>query len=858
MSVEPFIIPTMEQSGRYDTENKKSPAVSSVSEQIVSPVQTEEPTPWTNERLLESGRNSDNPEYLMGHPHSVDLREGGVGVDVHSIGLWDEEVLALEKQLAEKLERAEQYRENMELLKTKKLRRKHYIETLSTQFRSLQGIKALKEQEVSAAQKQVELKRRETAHIRLETMRTKNEIQHLVQRLDNDQTMIGRLKKEIDDMQTEIDLDRELMGTCLNYAEKHQVEFNMLKQYSLEDEGKIKECRYRVGRLALEDEETAKELAGIEVDVKSLRLEVSRLKENCQSVIQERTEKTDNWDQIKSRIAGADADMKQQQEEIDALEAKCAAKQEALQRQKDFYDSELRNNHETQKKMELTESNAQKAREYVFEMEQKKQEFLDQIHVMDNACSAKQREIRLIQSSINGLRNQTRSVKEDIKRWQDLTAGVESRRRNLSDQNLTDEERLQELNKALDQREMVVRSAEQNLVRLRDQNFKDTQKNLEAKTLLEAIISNIQGSKVYMGSLQRQTRQKNGLARNQAQQMYELQYKITQLNRRISFMEGTDVGPPEKPLGDMRTLSAKQDNLQKEIGLMQSRIMKQDEMIKSLKRIVDQEETDKTKKETALAEVMLYLHTTQRTLDRAQSRKVEGAAELSSSRLKLRYIADKAEEKLDRVTSISIRQAELGGLFKERMAMIQMEREQYKAQTKRMDEQRTWLTKMLREMENHQRGIKTRFELLTMPVALDQDEKDAARDVVQIQAALFVKAARERQAVNDQKAQLIQDIQKVMQDNFRLRQFYEKFEKQTGQMKTELSQVAETSTGLSVKIAHTTKYSKSTMLLTMKSDFCEGNYEPLKTKPTDIRKKSIIFVIRRKRCSNWESKSSTA
>lgn len=73
------------------------------------------------------------------------------------------------------------------------------------------------------------------------------------------------------------------------------------------------------------------------------------------------------------------------------------------------------------------------------------------------------------------------------------------------------------------------------------------------------------------------------------------------------------------------------------------------------------------------------------------------------------------------------------------MAMVQMEREQYKAQTKRVDEQRSWLIKMLRELENHQRGVKTRYETLTMPMSLEDREQNDARDVVQIQASLFVK-----------------------------------------------------------------------------------------------------------------------
>lgn len=59
-------------------------------------------TPWANERVLKSGRGSDNPEYLMGHLHSVDNRDEFDDLELEepvASELWDEEVLALEKQV---------------------------------------------------------------------------------------------------------------------------------------------------------------------------------------------------------------------------------------------------------------------------------------------------------------------------------------------------------------------------------------------------------------------------------------------------------------------------------------------------------------------------------------------------------------------------------------------------------------------------------------------------------------------------------------------------------------------------------------------------------------------------------------
>ena len=96
---------------------------------------------WEDERFLPDGRSAANPEYLMGHPRSLDDREGVTSTrQESSAGLWDDEVLQLEKELAAKLDSAEEEKEKLELLRLKKTRRKHYVESLQIQFNSLKVI----------------------------------------------------------------------------------------------------------------------------------------------------------------------------------------------------------------------------------------------------------------------------------------------------------------------------------------------------------------------------------------------------------------------------------------------------------------------------------------------------------------------------------------------------------------------------------------------------------------------------------------------------------------------------------------------------------------------------------------------
>lgn len=121
--------------------------------------------------------------------------------------------------------------------------------------------------------------------------------------------MMARLKKEIVDMQTETELDRELMGACLDFAEKHQTEYNLLQKYCAEDDEKIKDCLYRIGRIALEDEQSRKDMETLEVELKSVKLEVARIQESCREADTDRSSRADNWNKIRNRLKEADADI---------------------------------------------------------------------------------------------------------------------------------------------------------------------------------------------------------------------------------------------------------------------------------------------------------------------------------------------------------------------------------------------------------------------------------------------------------------------------------------------------------------------------------------------------------------------
>ena len=186
-----------------------------------------------------------------------------------------------------------------------------------------------------------------------------------------------------------------------------------------------------------------------------------------------------------------------------------------MQRQREFYDSELRNNAELERRLAASEVNAVKARDYVAELEKKIREIQDQIHSFNNACGTKRRAIKTTKANILELSAQINRAKADEARWRNIAKEIEEKRSEVNQKNLTDEERLVQLNKALDERETNFRIAERKIIKLRDINYGKGQENMRLKRELETMNVNVRGNSLYLGNLRTQMRNIRNSAHNQ-------------------------------------------------------------------------------------------------------------------------------------------------------------------------------------------------------------------------------------------------------------------------------------------------------------------------------------------------------
>ena len=122
------------------------------------------------------------------------------------------------------------------------------------------------------------------------------------------------MTKEITDLQTETDLDRELIDACITYSEKNQSEYRLLEKYCREDEEKVRDCMQRIEKLAGDEDKSKREEENMGLEMKGAKVELGRLTQQVAEATAERDAKIEQWSKIKQHAKSGDDDIRRLQE----------------------------------------------------------------------------------------------------------------------------------------------------------------------------------------------------------------------------------------------------------------------------------------------------------------------------------------------------------------------------------------------------------------------------------------------------------------------------------------------------------------------------------------------------------------
>jgi chromosome segregation ATPase len=280
-------------------------------------------------------------------------------------------------------------------------------------------------------------------------------------------------------------------------------------------------------------------------------------------------------------------------------------------------------------------------------------------------------------------------------------------------------------------------------------DLRTAQKNLEAE---------VNGCEATLKNLENRINRLDHDSLKQAEVIYEQDFKIQTLERRLNRLHG------EKSNDELLALEKRIAELKK---TKEDKIIQHDTLLNQYKRVED--ETRKTKREiedlnkqrgnidTKLAELTLHIDTAQKLLEKSISQKQDIMVNENLKKLELNKLRDLLDKRADDVLNLNKERIKLESGMKERFAEIEIHQELLKTQLRSWNDELQTVSCELKDRMAKVEKLKKRYDIAMISMA----PPESAAPEENSQAYYVIKAAQEKEELQREGDELDAKIKKA-------------------------------------------------------------------------------------------------
>ncbi|KAG8136199.1 hypothetical protein E2320_009165 [Naja naja] len=277
----------------------------------------------------------------------------------------------------------------------------------------------------------------------------------------------------------------------------------------------------------------------------------------------------------------------------------------------------------------------------------------------------------------------------------------------------------------LKEKEKNMKEKETQALQLRDAHFKKTK---ELQTLQEnekSITSLIEGHGGQKKNLKNRLRRLDIQALSQQELMYNQDFYIQQVERRLSRLKG-ELNTDERQIleGKLAELIKIMDEKKQAFNTLQSQEKKLQSEIHFSKLAIDKTGEEMVGLNTRLDEINLFTDKSDKLLKKARAEKQDLMIEDNLLKLELKRVRDLLYNKAEKVLSLEKRKQQLKTAMEERMADIKVHKQMIETQTRLIEQERQTLSSEFHERLSKIEKLKSRYEIVTIVMMPPEGEEE--------------------------------------------------------------------------------------------------------------------------------------
>ncbi|XP_065496371.1 coiled-coil domain-containing protein 39 [Caloenas nicobarica] len=586
------------------------------------------------------------------------------------------------------------------------------------------------------------LAEREQGRLKSEIKRLEDEIVSLREKKNSQENTIDKTTKKLEDLKQQMNCDEEVLESWIKETNRKDNDSLTIQKYAQQDEGKLGALTLQVEKLTMQANQKRRALDNELTETITAQIELDRTAEDFRRAHQERQEVIKQWENAIQQMQKRDEQIDHCALLIAEIKQEIREKEIVLKEKTSFLVNETLNNMEYEKKISSAEREAASLRNEYQTQETYRVRLQDELD--DLKCT-----VDRTASDLESLRRQVTNLKKEIQKKQarasflkEINASLSNKLELVTEETLSSEEKALRMEEVLKEEEKIVKEKETEVNQLKELLFKKTQELKVQKDKEKCVLAEIEGSRMSLKNLKGQLHRLDAEALKQQEHIYNQDFYIQQVQRRLSRLEG-DLNADERQALEAKIAELKKTLVEKKnaYDVLQAQHKKLESDVHFLKRAMDKTGEETSGVMVKINELSLFNERSDQELKKAKAIKQEMMVDDNLLKLELNRLRDILYNKTEKVLTLEKQKLELQKAIAERTEEIKIHKAMLDSQIRLVDQERQRISAEFQDRLSKIDKLRCRYEFLTVVMMPSDGEEEKTLTYY------VIKAAQEKEAL---------------------------------------------------------------------------------------------------------------
>ncbi|XP_048746440.2 coiled-coil domain-containing protein 39-like isoform X1 [Ostrea edulis] len=631
-----------------------------------------------------------------------------------------------------------------------------HLKNVRQELQHTQGLTNARKKEIETENHMLMIAEREEGRLKQEVRKLEKNLEELKEKKNVFENNIFKQTQKLEEMKSQMNWDQQALEAWLEESARKDEDAMAIQKYTRQDESKIKELSLRMERLTDESRQKKHVLEHETTETLTAQIELDKTAEDFRKAHQERQNLIEQWEHTIEQMQRRDKEMDLLAAKLARVKAEVRKREESIKEKQQFLDNEIENNKEQEKKISLAERLSAKFRIDYQEAETQRVQFQDELDALKRTVDRTATDLEVTRSQVSMLKKDVQEKTNKLQMAKDLRETLVEKLKIATESTLSAEERAARMDELLEEEEKVQKEYDQKLKALRDLQFRKTQELHESKVTERNTEAEIQGSQAAIRNLSSKISKVDTDALKQQEIIYNQDFAVQQLERRINRMQGERSNEEKIALeAKIKDLNDDLDQRNNTHTLLTLQLKRLQDDIRRVKRDLEKSGAEKTDLTSKIEELNLYNDSSEKELRKIIRNKQDMMVDENILKLEIKRLRGMLNFKADEVFDLEKRRLQLETAMCERRQEIGIHKEMLDAQYRAAASERQEISAELHERISKIEKLKSRYEILMVSMAPPEGEEERS------QAYYVIKAAQEKEELQRQGDDLDAKIRKA-------------------------------------------------------------------------------------------------